>query len=256
LLCPVFDFLVTENIKIMVDERLIKIDNHKIEYFLLNFFISLQPEIIDRCSDHFLASKGVQAGVIRDAVREYPVTFLPEFRKKRTYISANLSKHEINSSNPYNKKLFKRHYRGYYSLNPDLAIWVNDEWKNVYELMQSVEVKVPTQEEKEQWLEEYRKHLREQEYWDDDEFDENPWYEDSDEYIDEDIDVDEIDKMIDEQERNRPAGYKFGDGDPVVKKTIESSKSPKKEVEETENTDPPKKQNTPDTQFRIPFDDI
>jgi len=249
ILKPVFDYLVTDYIKIMVDERMIKIDNHKIEYFLLNFFISLQPDIVDECGDYFLAFRGVQAGVIRDTVREYPATFLPEYRKKRAYISANLSKHEVNSSNPYNKKLFKRLFRGYYVLNPDLAIWVNDEWKNVYEVMQSDEVKVPTQEEKDQWLEEYRKKLKEEEYWEDDEFDDESWYDDPDEYID----VEKIDRTIEEQERNRPAGYKFGDGDPAIRKIIEPSKNRKKEAEKAGETDPPKKQDPPDTQIKLPF---
>ena len=192
-LCPFLDYLVTDHIKIKVDERLIKIDNHKIEYFLLNFFISLQAEIVDQCGDFYLAYRGVQAGDIHRAVKEYPDIFLPAFRKKRTYLSANLSKHEINSKNLYNKKLFKRLYRGYYELNPDLAVWVNDEWKNVYEIMLSDEVKVPTQEEKERFLEEYKKQQWEEKGWFNDEFGDD-WHEDPDE----DADNEYFDKMVDD----------------------------------------------------------
>jgi hypothetical protein len=209
ILFPVFNYLVTDHIKIMIDDRLIKIDNHKVEYFLLNFFVSLQSDIVDKCSDFFLAYRGVQAGDIHHAVKEYPDTFLPGYRKKRTYLSANLSKHEIDSKNPYNKKLFKRLYRGYYVLNPDLAVWVNDAWKNVYEIMQSDEVKVPTQEEKEKFLEEYRKQLREERGWFDDEFDDE-FEDDWDEDADEDIDDEYFDEIVDNHSAEQPEDHKIG----------------------------------------------
>ena len=237
ILFPVFNYLVTDHIKIMIDDRLIKIDNHKVEYFLLNFFISLQSDIVDQCSDFFLAYKGVQAGDIHRAVMEYPDTFLPEYRKKRTYLSANLSKHEIDSKNPYNKKLFKRLYRGYYVLNPDLAVWANDAWKNVYEIMQSDEVKVPTQEEKEQFLEEYRKQLREERGWFDDEFDDE-FEDDWDEDADEDIDDEYFDEIVDNHSADKPEDFKIG-----VEEIRKESK-------------PDSRKRQTNTQFRLPFDDI
>jgi hypothetical protein len=171
----------------------------------------------------------VQAGDIHHAVKDYPDTFLPGYRKKRTYLSANLSKHEIDSKNPYNKKLFKRLYRGYYALNPELAVWVNDAWKNVYEIMQSYEVKVPTQEEKEKFLEEYRKRLREERGWFDDEFD--------DEFED-DWDEDEDEENVDNHSAEQPEDHKIG---------VE-------EIRKESKPDSRKKQTN--TQFRLPFDDM
>ncbi|MDC0535301.1 hypothetical protein OAO18_05740 [Francisellaceae bacterium] len=52
----------------------------------------------------------------------------PNFRKKRQYISSILSKNEIDSSSPYNYKIFKRVKRGFYILNPDLKIRIKDKW--------------------------------------------------------------------------------------------------------------------------------
>ncbi len=49
-------------------------------------------------------------------------------RKKRTYMLALLAKHEIESNNPYNKKIFKRISRGNYQLNPDLSILIDGNW--------------------------------------------------------------------------------------------------------------------------------
>jgi len=63
-----------------------------------------------------------------------PNSVIPDYRKKRSYISALLSKNEIESDNPYNKNLFKRKRTGHYILNPELAIRQRDEWFNIYEL--------------------------------------------------------------------------------------------------------------------------
>ena len=155
-------YLLTDHIKISVDDCLIKIDSHKIEYFLLNFFMALQQVIVYKDYDFFLAPKGVQAGDLEKAVEDYPEILLPEYRKKRTYLSANLSKHETGSSNPYNKKLFKRLYRGYYVLNPGLSVWINEKWVKVYELMNMEEVRIPTPEERKTWLCNYWVRLQEE----------------------------------------------------------------------------------------------
>jgi hypothetical protein len=49
-----------------------------------------------------------------------PIEILPEEKKKRATISGILSGNEEESSNPYNKRLFKRIERGIYSLSPGL----------------------------------------------------------------------------------------------------------------------------------------
>ena len=233
-LIPLLSYLVTDHIKIQVDNRMIKLDNHKIEYFLLHFFIALQDDVIDECEIHFLAKRGVRAVDLERIVQGYPDSFLPEFRKKRSYLSSNLSKHEINSTSPYNKKLFKRLYRGYYELNPDLAVWVNDRWINVYDIMQSVEVKVPTKEERDAFLKDYYQRLREEnrqlrernswgdEWLDDDEYDDDEYDDDEhddDEYVEESDENVVVDPDVDARED------KLGGGPEA------------------------------DTQFRIPFDD-
>ncbi|MCK5137361.1 MAG: UvrD-helicase domain-containing protein [Bacteroidales bacterium] len=215
---PLLTDLVTDHVKIKVDDRMIKIDNHKIEYFLLNFFIALQEDVIDECDIHFLAKRGVRAGNITRIVQAYPDTFLQAFRKKRSYLSSNLSKHEINSTNAYNKKLFKRLYRGYYELNPDLAVWVNDQWMNVYDMMQSEEVKVPTWEERDEFLKEYRRQFKEENYWDDD--------------------------------------YEIEGGKTPRTSESELQKGPKKEVKKIREEHAPEERNTSNKQFRIPFGDI
>ena len=249
----IFPYLVTDHIKIMVDDRLVKITSHKIEYFLLNFFISLQAVIVDNCSDFFMASRGVQAGDIESTVKDYPETFMQEYRKKRPYISGNLSKNEIAGKSPYNRKLFKRLYRGYYVLNPALAVWINDEWKNVYELMRMEEVKVPTPEERSRWLEEYSRKLREKrrrefgdDEWDDDEWDDDGTGED-------DIDEDEVEQDTSKYSRKilTPKEEEFMK---MTRRVIDKMRE--KEEEKGNGKKKTEEQKAREAQFRLPFDDL
>ena len=53
----------------------------------------------------------------------------PAYRKQRPYISALLSKNEVQGQNPYNRYLFKRIRVGKYVLNPDLCLKKGDRWE-------------------------------------------------------------------------------------------------------------------------------
>ncbi len=244
---PLLNELVTDHIKIKVDDRMIKIDNHKIEYFLFHFFIALQEDVIDECDLHFLAKRGVRAGDIERVVQVYPDIFFQAFRKKRSYLSSNLSKHEIQSENSYNKKLFKRLYRGYYELNPELAVWVNDRWMNVYDMMQSKEVKVPTQEEKDAFMKEYYERIREENRL---LRERNDWY---DEYDDEEDDAEEDDAEYDNgyDSKEDDAADPAGDGDD---REEELPGEPKVDAQRRAAQKRTKRE--ADTQFKLPFDDI
>ena len=144
----IYQGVVTEYVKIQVDGKMIKIDNRKIEYLLLNFFIALQEVIISK-KNIGREFTGITAPDIARVFSSWPENILPEYRKKRSYISASLSKNEIGSSNPWGKKILFRTDRGFYMLNPDLELYVNEEWTNVYEIMRVEKVKKLSPLEKE-----------------------------------------------------------------------------------------------------------
>ena len=126
--------LLTENIKIRINNKMIKIHNRKMEYFLLHFFITLQDSIINDMHRRQHILTGVTAMDIQKIVSNYPETVLPDYRKKRTYISSMLAKNEVDSANMYNRSLFIRTQRGFYCLNPDISLLADGEWKNIYDL--------------------------------------------------------------------------------------------------------------------------
>jgi hypothetical protein len=70
------------------------------------------------------------------AVEHYPHHIMPEYRKRRAYISSILSKNEIFRNDPYNRQLFLRIRHGYYIINPILEVETDEGWKNIYDVLQ------------------------------------------------------------------------------------------------------------------------
>jgi Ankyrin repeats (many copies) len=124
-----YGLLRTESISVKINDKLVKIGNHKMEYLVLHYLIAVQMGILKKKSGF------VQCDHLLTTFEHYSENVLPAFRKKRSYISAILAKNERNSNQPYNLKLLVRVRNGHYVLNPHMEIRVNDEWRNVYDLM-------------------------------------------------------------------------------------------------------------------------
>jgi hypothetical protein len=123
-----------ETIKIKIDNQLVKISARSAEFFLMQNFIVTQTKLLMEKSD--FDDKGLSMDNVTDICQKFPDNILPEFRKKRQYLNAILSKNEIDRVDPYGKKLFLRIGRGVYVLNPNLEILIaEDQWLNVYDMM-------------------------------------------------------------------------------------------------------------------------
>lgn len=131
----IYPLLLSDSMKIRVDEQLIKIDSHKIEYLLINLFIAVQSMILQ--TKQYREAMGVRVGDLLGNLQHFSEAVMPAYRKKRVYIGSLLAKHEIDSQSPYNKKIFKRISRGYYQLNPELQILCNEEWVSIAEIFES-----------------------------------------------------------------------------------------------------------------------
>jgi hypothetical protein len=68
-------------------------------------------------------------------LRHFPDALVPVRRKHRAYISSILAKNEVHRDTPYNRKLFRRLKHGHYIINPQLAVWVEGAWRNIYEVL-------------------------------------------------------------------------------------------------------------------------
>jgi len=130
----IYTHLAPAEITLQVEGRLLKLLRHTMEYTLLNlmmaFFNSLVPETWRLRNELF------NAPVISHICMSFPDSVLPPHRKKRQYISSMLAKNERSRDDRYNRKIFKRIKRGQYIINPNIAIRVQDEWVNIYDLLQ------------------------------------------------------------------------------------------------------------------------
>jgi hypothetical protein len=123
---------------LQVEKKLIKIDKLRMEFLLVNIMLSiLEPDfcIMRREGNLFKKKVIFLVSELHKIIQIFPEIVVKEFRKKRSYIASILAKNELNSNNPYNRKLFLRVRRGIYILNPALKIKQGDRWLNVYELL-------------------------------------------------------------------------------------------------------------------------
>jgi len=168
----IYPLLLSESLKIQVEGSLIKIDPSKIEFLMVNLFIAVQSAI-QQTKRHY-QSLGIKTDDLILNLQRFPDTVLPAFRKKREYWLALLAKHETDSNNPYNKKIFLRIERGSYILNPDMQIWHNEEWAPVNSLIENQDITVEEikahsrekqKKEWEDWQRKYEKEKQKRERW-------------------------------------------------------------------------------------------
>jgi hypothetical protein len=133
-LVGVYDKLEPDSMVLQVDGRLVKLDNRLMEFLLLNLMIAL---FYTRLGDNVTQFSGgaFSSADFVEVLAHFPTSLVPERRKQRAYISSILSKNEVDRADKYNRKLFRRLKRGHYIINPQLAMRVEGEWRNIYELL-------------------------------------------------------------------------------------------------------------------------
>lgn len=123
------EMLAPSSVSLKADDRLIKLDSSQGEFLLFHIFLAaLRHRINYQAYSHVPFT----AVMLSEIAASLPDSVVPGYRKKRAYISALLSKNEIDSANPYCKKLFRRKRTGHYILNPKLAIRQKEDWIDIY----------------------------------------------------------------------------------------------------------------------------
>jgi hypothetical protein len=97
-------------------------------------------------------------------IEHFSETVITKKRKKRQYLLSIFARHEVDSNNPYNKKIFKRVGRGSYLLNPELKIFCNEEWISVSTIsgnqdISEDEIKKHSREKQKKEFEEFQKRV-------------------------------------------------------------------------------------------------
>jgi hypothetical protein len=133
-LAGVYEKLAPLAMVIQVDGRLVKLDNRLMEFLLLNLMMAM---FYTRLGDNIVRFGGgaFSSGDFVEVLRHFPDALVPARRKQRAYISSILAKNEVHRDAPYNRKLFRRLKHGHYIINPQLAVWAEGVWRNMYDLL-------------------------------------------------------------------------------------------------------------------------
>jgi hypothetical protein len=124
----------TSAIKVKVLDRMYKLDAKTMEYFIVQAIFSIFSTLITEQVQE-TRIPAIKASTLEFYLNKIPTNILPEHRKKRAYINAILAKNEIDSNQPYSRKLFVRLRVGFYVVNPCLEIEVDEKWVNFHDLM-------------------------------------------------------------------------------------------------------------------------
>jgi len=119
---------------------------------MLNLMIALFYRVMPKKMAYRLDGFATQDFI--NAVQHIPHCVLLERRKQRAYLSSILSKNEIGKDDEHNRKLFYRVRHGAYIFNPRLALKVEDEWVNIYDLLM-IDRLSPVYKVKQDWWNEY-----------------------------------------------------------------------------------------------------
>ena len=139
----IYDLLVPDNISFKLEDKLVKLDNHRLVFFIVNLIIAmfhktkpttLSEEIWDsnwiRRPEFLRQIKGFATQDFLDAIEHIPTNILPEHRRKRSYLTSILSTNEVQKGG---YRLFQRIRTGFYLFNPELMIKESDEWHYIYD---------------------------------------------------------------------------------------------------------------------------
>ncbi|MEB3329633.1 MAG: AAA family ATPase [Candidatus Sericytochromatia bacterium] len=116
-----YERLAPASIDLLAGDRLVRIDRHLSEYFLFQAMWALNRERFS--TDGSLGEPaGFSTAELLAAYGFVPLSVLREQRRQRSFLSAVLSRNEVDRDYAYNRRLFLRLKQGWYQLNPQLKI--------------------------------------------------------------------------------------------------------------------------------------
>lgn len=125
-----YSALPMDSVVLQHDQKLFKLEAQQAEYLIFQIlYVMCYSQSFQR---GVATGKWINTAQLIQYLAHLPEHIVPAHRKKREYLTALLSKNEVDSSDKYGKKLFKRIRRGEYILNPDLAIKLQGEWQALY----------------------------------------------------------------------------------------------------------------------------
>jgi hypothetical protein len=123
---PLFDLLAPAALDVQTAGRLVKLERHQAEYWLLSLILaSLKihgSTMVDRNHGSYRYSRGFFADSLMETLEVLPHYLWPAARRKRPYLNSVLARAEASSSYRPARKLWERWGNGYYMPARDMHI--------------------------------------------------------------------------------------------------------------------------------------
>jgi hypothetical protein len=135
----VFDRLAPAVIDVQVDGRLVRIERHQGEYWVLTLMLAGLKTQWSTCTVRaqppWKFGEGCFAEQLHQVLETLPPHLWKEARRKRSYVNQVLARGEVDSSYRPARRLWGRTRNGHYLPNPQLLLRRGEDWLPVYEAL-------------------------------------------------------------------------------------------------------------------------
>jgi hypothetical protein len=132
----VFDLLAPPALDVQTEGRLVRLERHQGEYWVLTLMLAgLKTQwsiCVTRRLEIYKYPNGFFADQLHDVLQELPDWLWPEQRRKRTYVNQVLARAEVASSYQPARRLWVRARNGHYFPNPLMQLRLGEGWQPVY----------------------------------------------------------------------------------------------------------------------------
>jgi hypothetical protein len=132
-----FELLAPPALDVQTDGRLVRLERHQGEYWLLTLMLAGLKTQWSQCVRRRLEPRrylsGFFADPLHDVLQELPAWLWPEPRRKRTYVNQVLARAERDSRYQPARRLWMRTKNGHYFPNPAMQRREGEGWQPVYD---------------------------------------------------------------------------------------------------------------------------
>jgi hypothetical protein len=125
--------LAPSALKVRTGGRLVKLDSHTMEFFLLHSMVALFEDVVRRKAQ--ASFPAFETSDFVSGLEPFPLNVIPEYRRRRPYLSGVLARNELHRDDSGNRRLFLRVSHGFYVPNPAMDIEIENSWINVCDLL-------------------------------------------------------------------------------------------------------------------------
>lgn len=133
----VFELLAPPALDVQTEERLVRLERHQGEYWVLTLMLAGLKTQWSRCVTRRLEPYKYPAGFfadqLHDVLQALPAWLWRDQRRKRTYVNQVLARAEVHSSYQPARRLWVRARNGHYFPSPQLQLRAGEGWQPLYE---------------------------------------------------------------------------------------------------------------------------